>query len=393
MKWHLCILFLIVFCNNVYSQEIVKESQIMINQSALNQYQYKKTATSGWYHYISEAANAGVAWTRITNASLFPDTLVLQRYGGGANASLGRVGTHSVGQVFDPKDLIYSNSQVLSKFNPYYWDSLAVMFRYSHNMPGTKDTLLFCIYAGSGITLTSLQSSGRKVATVSYDKANNQGLKPFATVKVLIDEKDTTEFNNTADYNIKTIAIPGRPFIGQDSLLAFTMSFIPGYVYKDGDTLQQDWEPAPSRKLNHLVYAAWRDNNKLLNTGYNNGLKAITASRYSNSVWNDRYIPGLAWNDFDEQVNAYFHISSENVGIRESASKIEIYPNPVKTGGIISLKNVNNTADYFITDLRGGVLTSGSCEDGYLPVNLTQGVYLMKIINNKTNTFYRLIVQ
>ena len=93
-------------------QTMVVESCVMTGEPAVTTtYLNKKAVVSGWYHYISDAGSAGISWTRINNASLFPDSLVYQRYGGGATATLGRVGTHSVGAVFDPKDIILANPQ------------------------------------------------------------------------------------------------------------------------------------------------------------------------------------------------------------------------------------------------------------------------------------------
>lgn len=362
-------------------QHVVKESCVMTGEPAASTtHLNKKAVVSGWYHYITDAASAGISWTRITNTSLFPDTLVYQRYGGGATATLGRVGTHSVGGVFDPKDIILANPQALTKFNPYTWDSLAIMFRYSYNVPNSVDTLLLCLYGGKNISKGALQGSGKKYATVGYDKVKNRGINPTMEIKILINQKDTTVFSNTADYNIKTIVIPGGFKIGADSLCAYTLSYIPGYAYSNGDTLQQDWEVPPTKKLNHLIYASWRDNSKLFNSGYNSGIKATTSSVLG-TTWNGNYIAGHAWNDYDEHVNSYYFITSNNVGVKDLARGITVYPNPVKQNQHVQVSSFLNGKTCQVLDFTGKVVQQIQIENESLNLQLPIGFYLLQMVD------------
>jgi hypothetical protein len=370
---------LVVLAQISMGQSTVQESCVMTGEPAISAtHLNKKTVVTGWYHYITDAAAAGVSWTRITNASLFPDTLVYQRYGGGATSTLGRVGTHSVGAVFDPKDIILANPQALTKFNPYKWDSLAIMFRYSHNVPNTVDTLLLCLYSGKNIIKGTLQGSGKKYATVGYDKVRNKGVNAFREIKIPIDQNDTTIFSNTADYNIKTIVIPGGFQIGADSLCAYTLSFIPGYAYNNGDTLQQDWEVPPVKKLNHFVYASWRDNSKLFNSGYNSGIKATTSSVLG-TTWNGNYIAGHAWNDYDEHINSYYYITSNNLGVKELTKGITVYPNPVKQNENIKVSDNLNGKTCQVLDYTGKVVQQLEVENGNIKLQLPIGFYLLQL--------------
>lgn len=373
----------IVLQQLAFGQEVVKESCVMTGEPAVSNTQLnKKTVVTGWYHYITDAASAGISWTRITNASLFPDTLVYQRYGGGATATLGRVGTHSVGAVFDPKDIILANPQALSKFNTYKWDSLAIMFRYSHNVPNSVDTLLLCLYGGKGIIKGTLQGSGRKYATVAYDKVNNKGVNPTREIKILIDQNDSTVFSNTADYNIKTITIPGGFQIGADSLCAYTLTYIPGYAYSNGDTLQQDWEVPPAKKLNHFIYASWRDNSKLFNSGYNSGIKATTSSVIG-TTWNGNYIAGHAWNDYDEHINSYYHITTQTWGVKELAKGITVYPNPVKQNQTIQIANQFNGRTCDVLDFTGKIVQQITIDNGQLTLQVPIGLYLLQLVDSE----------
>jgi hypothetical protein len=370
----------LMLSGTLFAQEIVKESCLMTGEPALSESKLNKKQTQqGWFHYVTNASNAGISWTRITNASLFPDTLVYQRYGGGTAATLGRVGTHSVGAIFDPKDIVFSNPTFLSKFNPYRWDSLAIMFRYSHNIPGTVDTLIINLFNQNNITLSALSGSGRKVATVSYDKLKNESTGYAKQIKVLIDAEDSTSFANTADYNVKTIAIPGGLNINEGGMCGYTLTYVPGYRYANGDTLQQDWIVPPVKKLNHFIYASWRDNSKLFNTGYNSGLKAITASRYTSDVWNGRYIPGHAWNDYDEIVNSYFYISTQNYSVQNSFKSLKIHPNPVRIGETMHVSDdfLGFTAEIF--DLNGRLSQRIYLERNQFTVEVPAGIYFIKI--------------
>ncbi len=386
-----CTLFLLHHL--AIGQSIVKESCVMTGEPAPSStHLNKKAVVTGWYHYITDAANAGISWTRITNASLFPDTLVYQRYGGGATATLGRVGTHSVGAVFDPKDIILSDPEALSKFNPYTWDSLAIMFRYSHNVANSVDTLLISLYSGKNITKGTLQGSGRKYATVGYDKVRNRGINPAKEIMVLIDQNDTTEFSNTGDYNIKTIAIPGGLKIGADSLCAYTLTYKPGYSYKNGDTLQQDWEVPPVNKLNHFVYASWRDNSKSFNSGYNSGIKATTSSVLG-TTWNGSYIAGHAWNDYDEHLNSYFYITCNNAGLSDINKSISIYPNPIKQNQFIRLPNQLEGLNCKIMDYTGKVVRNQFVINGTLQMEVPAGMYILQISDNSTNYQAKIVVQ
>jgi hypothetical protein len=389
---------IIITCTLVFiaqfstGQVMVQESCVMTGEPAVSTtHLNKKALVEGWYHYITDGASAGISWTRITNASMFPDTLVYQRYGGGGTATLGRVGTHSVGGVFDPKDVILANPQALSRFNEYSWDSLAIMFRYSHNIPNSVDTLLLCLYGGKNITKGALQGTGRKYATVGYDKLRNKGISPAREIKILIDHNDTTVFSNTADYNIKTIAIPGGFKIGPDSLCAYTLSYIPGYAYSNGDTLQQDWDPAPVKKLNHFVYASWRDNNKLFNSGYNSGIKATTSS-VMGTTWNGNYIAGHAWNDYDEHVNSYYYIKSQTLGVKKLAKGITVYPNPVKQNQRIQVSNFLNGKTCQIVDYTGKVVQQLIVENGNLNMQVPTGFYLLQLLDGQ-NVYQTRIVE
>lgn len=384
---------LIFFSTQVVAQELVKESQIYTGEeSPSSEHLNKKQFSSGWYHYISSGGDAGISWTRITNATLFPDTLVYQRYGGGTTATLGRVGTHSVGQIFDPKDFLFTNPPAYSKFNAYTWDSLAIMFRYSHNIPGTVDTLLINFYAGKNITRTTLAGSGRKVATVAYNKTANMGNGYASQLKLPLTVEDTTDFANTADYNIKVIALPTPLMIGADSLCGYTMSFVPGYSYSDGDTLQQDWDVPPVKKLNHLVYASWRDNAKLFNNAYNGGLKATRDSRYTSAVWNNLYIPGHAWNDYDEMVNSYFYVSTPNHSVKDMVSSFNAYPNPVVNGESIVLPEFLSDAVYKFVDLSGRTISEGIVAGTEIQTQLRAGLYILSAQKDQQIYTTRIVV-
>jgi hypothetical protein len=334
----------------------------------------QKTEISEWYNYVDAGRQYGISWVRINNATLFPDTSVYQRY----VDELGRVGTHSVGQVLDPQDPIFSltNTQ-LDQHDSYRIDSVEFRFRYSHNIPGTVDTLRFQIFNEDAVDRYTLSGSQRPTATIDYFPAKNQGVGATMTFDFLLDESDTTDFENTADYNGYRIALPEQLQVPAGGLMAMTMTYIPGYDYENGDTIQQDWDNPPVvKKLNHLIAPQWRDRDKSVSFGLNTGIRATSASRYRTDVWEGRYIPGHAWNDYTEHLYFGFKLTSE-VGINEITRVNAIYPNPISTGEELVIRTEYQNSQIIILDMQGKevlVRTKAS----RIPLDLPTGIYTVE---------------
>jgi hypothetical protein len=173
------------------------------------------------------------------------------------------------------------------------------------------------------------------------------------------------------------------------------MSYIPGYTYNLGDTIQQDWEVPPFKKLNHFKYGLFRDNAKIATKAYNGGLKASSASKYGTTTWPGNYIPGRAWFAGDESTVSYFHITSPNVGIKAVSQILRIYPNPTVAGSSISFEGVNGSFDYMFTDVQGRIIDQGKGDSGHIKTSedLATGTYYLQLITKGTTYQSRVVIQ
>lgn len=348
----------------------------------------QKAEYTGWFNYVDAAREYGVNWVRINNATLFPDTLVYQRY---VN-QLGRTGTHSVGQVLDPQDPIFSFTQTtLDQHDSYTIDSVEFRFRYSHNIPGSKDTLRFQIFNEDAVDEYTLSGSQRPTATVDYFPAKNQGVGAEMTFDFILDESDTTDFQNTADYNGYRVALPQSLEVPAGGLMAMTMIYIPGYSYSNGDTIQQDWDNPPVvKKLNHLIAPQWRDRDKSVGFGLNTGLRATTASRYTTEVWEGRYIPGHAWNSYTEHLYFGFKLTSE-LSVDELEKVNALYPNPVNRGQELIIQSDYRHSQIRIYDMHGRNVLVRTNASQFTP-DLPVGLYTVEFHTGTTVARQKLII-
>lgn len=378
--------FLLLLSGQVIAQEMVVDHDQMLEAEPLPSLRksFKKASYTGWYDYIDWSSQFGVSYTRITNASLFPDTLVYQLYGDGNGGSvLGRVDMHSFGQILDPKDrytFFSDDPPPLSVFNSYRVDSVAFIYRYAHNIPGSVDTLLIQFYNSDKIQKTTLSSSGRITATVGYDKINNKGSDATSEMRYELSEKDTTDWSANSNVREIAVGVPGGGItVPADGLFGMTISFIPGYEYSNGDTLVHDWPTPPTKKLNHFLAARYRDGEKLMQNyqSYNNGLRASSASRYRTDTWNNRYIPGHAWTTLDEQYYIAWLVTSDNVSVPEIDETVKIYPNPSVQSPTI-LEGDLTGARLSIYDLTGKVVLEEDL-NVHNEIDLPRGAYIFQI--------------
>lgn len=380
----------------VNAQDMLKGDNKSIGVKEVPASSLKKATVPNWYDYVYAAGEFGVTWTRITNATLFPDSLVYQLYGNGAGGvQLGRTATHSVGQIFDATDenAFFDDPHFLSRFNPYTFDTLAIRYRYSYNVPGSTDTLLIQFYNNDKIQRTILTTSQRPTATVGYDKAGNKGSGATSQIRILLTAEDTSNWADNTDYRVILVPVPnGGIKVPADGLCAWTMSFIPGYEYENGDTIQQDWSTPPTKKLNHFLAPRYRDNSKLMAfyPSYNTGISANNSSRYTSDFWNNLYISGHAWYDYDECYYSFFHIIAEKVSVPEIGENVKIYPNPsVATPTLIT--GLHDLTSITVSDLSGKIVSEIRTSENTVELNLPAGVYVMSLECNGIMSTHRII--
>ncbi|MFT5480410.1 MAG: hypothetical protein ACI9NN_001378, partial [Bacteroidia bacterium] len=363
------------------AQQMLESERGLIESSDAIPYKLGKRVVTDWYDFISNSADFGVTYTRITNATLFPDTLLNQLDGDGAGGvQLGRTGTHSIGQIFDPKDDVYLFDQpALSEFNPYLVDSVAFLYQYGRRIPGSVDTLVIQFYNDDKVQRTRLSSSQRNTATVDYSKTLNKGSSATSEMRYFLTDADTSNYSE-GTFGVITVAVPnGGMNVPANGLCAATISFIPGYAYEDGDTIEFDWETPPKKQLNHFKAARYHDNGKTLLTSedYSTGLMANRSSRYTSLVWNDRYIPGHAWNNYDQSYYFYFHISSPNVSVEDLGQDVKIYPNPSLNRDVVIEGTTLVGTTLTVVDITGRVVVENASLKAYNTLNLEAGTYML----------------
>lgn len=360
---------------------------------ATSQLQGKRVVTD-WYNFIdaSDANNGGaISYTIYSNNCLWPDSLVKQRYGdGNGGVELGYVYRHNLGQMFDPKSFYFT--ELLSEHNPYEVDSISLAYRYFHGKAGSVDTLEIQVFYDDAISLGTFTGSGEKTAWIGYDRTTGVGANAKQTWRVLLSEDDTS----WANFKDLSLALPNPASIGRNGLFAVAFRYIPGYAYSLGDTLDQTWDsPEPTNKLNQFQPLIGTDNAKTAEDSYNHGLAVIKSNKYdATSGWAEEFIPGDAWNNFNEYVYCSVHLSSPNVSVGAIQNGLSrVYPNPSNGAGAVNIafttvETANVTVEVF--DLLGNKVQTamnGSFEAGqqYATVqtsDLKAGVYVYTINAN-----------
>lgn len=358
-------------------------------------YTQGKREVTAWYNFIEAASvsNGGpIQFTYYSNNPIFPDSTVLQTYGteGGGNV-LNSVARHNVGQMFDPKSFLFKND-LLSIYNAYIVDSFEFGYRYSHNIPGSVDTLEFQVFYGTSVRVGNLVDQNGNVieptAWIEYDRVNGKGANANEEWRITLDETDTS----WAQFNIVRNALPTAATIPGNGLIAIAYRFIPGYEYNVGDTLSVVWDdPVPTKLLNEFQPFIGTDNVDTREDSYNNGLTVRKFNKYDpDNNWASAFIPGDAWNDMKEYVYIGFHISSPNVSVNTiDDSKIEVYPNPSMGQNVNIAFNTEENANIAVEvyDMLGNkvqTVLNGNFEAGQQvaevnTANLKSGIYVYSI--------------
>jgi hypothetical protein len=354
---------------------------------------------SKWYNWMDAAnQNIGIEFTFYNNSSIFPDSSVKQIYGdGNGGTTLGSVGNFGEGIVFDPKAPVFADS-ALHTWHSYNWDS-AMFFiqgykRYPENP--NADTIIVQFYtsaAPSSIVKNTFTSSGEKTAYVRYDYKKNLGSGEKSRFTYLLTDQDTgTGFHGIL---VPTTENGDGLNVPKDGLCALTISFRPGYSYSLGDTLDERSTPPPTKRLNHLKLAIGHDLSKTSDESYNNGLRVVNEVRYNKSTngWNGLYIPGDAWNAYNEYLYTSFHINANfNLGMSDvdftGYSMDGIYPNPLTGRGTINFslgkaEHVNitiyNALGQPVQTVANGNFAQGPNSIGVETNSMRPGVYFYTI--------------
>lgn len=371
----------------------------------------KRDEVSAWYSYVDAAAQAGVDWD-LFRAPLFPDSTVLVQYSDGNNGLiLGNVNLNNIGQTFDPKYEFFSDA--LTRHNPYRCDSVAFLYRYAHNVPGSVDTIRIQFYENARVQAVQFGTDGRS-HSVSYDWMTNRttGTAFSREVEIYLTEDDTTG-DASAWYSV---AVPGGGMnVNANSLCAFTMTYHPGYDYEFGDTLQYNWEETEVvKKLNLFHVITAHDAQKFPEETSNDGLLIYTSQRYNLTIngtagggWPGRFVPGRAFNNADQNLYAQFYIYSDNVSVDKLENGYGLgnaYPNPATANSTLNVDFALGNAENVTIELYNatGVKVATAIDNqnfaagentASFNLNVAPGIYFYTIKAGAYSATKKLIVQ
>ncbi len=411
------------------------------------------TPEAGWYDAVDEANNNGSVTYSTGYNHMFYDSTVQCLYNNGTSNTLQYVTTQDVGEVFDPMAPMYDSA--LSLYNIYNVDSVALFYLYNYvpekdttapvdiNPDGlVHDTLIFQFYTvkTAGIDTGVFQAPNNEpYGIVKYNpgtKANgydvNLGVAATGkTFKYILGAKDTCSIYSANTHQIivpalnssNTAGIPISLITNKKNgynrdLFAYTVSYRPGFKWKLGDTIDEALSPAPKHLHSHFRIYESRDMSKsnLSNTahGTNNYEMSLNVSstaletvngvqthyaggeRYGNDPgWPGLYVPGTAWNNFDQVTYSAFYLDSKNnAAVNQSPVDPKgyilgnVYPNPASGTAKLNFA-LGNTEQVKITmyDMLGheiavladGQYTAGTHAVSFNTDNLKEGIYLYSI--------------
>lgn len=399
-------MFLVVLGREALAQSLVQldPKYMGSNPSCYNSPQsntfYSKGVLYEWFNFMDAAdANQGglISFLVYDNNTLFPDSLVLQRYGDSISGyRLGSVNKHSIGQVFDPTSFYYPD--MLSPGEYYRIDSISIAYRYMHLIPGSVDTLEFQIYSDTAVKTGILPDiDPESTAWVNYDRESGKGPEASQTWRILIDADDTS----WSSYKVLNLGLPYYVQVKPGGLVALTYRFIPGYSYSPGDTIDAVWnDPTPGKKLNHFQPLIGIDTAKTEEDSYNHGLSIRTFNKYaadSTEPWADAFIPGDAWDGFTEYVCIGFKVYAIRPGIETiERNSVQVYPNPAIANENVRISfttTISTEITIELYDLLGNkvqTLTEGNAEAGEQRIvvntaSLASGMYVYRIKAGEQN--------
>lgn len=412
------LLSLLLSCMGVYAMgqnAVPGGNLIRVNPSQVQGFkpQLRSTEFTHWYNNISEAKSTGFENYLLYNNSVFGDSTVQVLYGDGAGGvKLGYCFTQGVGEVFDPKSNIYDT--FLSRFNPYRVDSIGLPYLYNYVKEkdtlspdsAAHDTLVFQFYTGNsgGLVKGTFPASGtfpqENNAVIRYDYKKNKGTLSIGEYKYILGAKDSqTTVKNflsiPATLQNGNVGIP----VTKNDLFAYTVSYRPGFKYKFGDTIDESPKVIPPAKNLHSHFKILIGNtgSKESNSDYEMSQTIISKTRTNtwpaSNGWNGAYIPGSAWNDYNQILWSLFYVTTPNLGI-ESAGDIKgyglsnVYPNPSHGSAkleftIAKPENVTVTVydmlGHQVATIANGAYTSGTHTVNFSTANFKTGLYLYSI--------------
>lgn len=284
----------------------------------------KLNEDNDWYNFYQEMSQLSGSWVSFLDY-LFPDSTVMWVGTGAGNY----VWKCAQGQVLDPTSgLFVFDSKPINKAANYNLDSIAIPYAYRRIQNGPPDTLLIQVIKQDQMSVVPLPNwtTPLSYARPAYNQAERKGENAVKEFKIPLTEADTAvNFSRTLAQEIDVAIAP-------DEVVAVTVHYIPGNPYNTDDTLSRT-ENGPGIINNFAIYNG-RDEGKTENNDYYNHNLMITkeiAYGVNSNNWNDKYIPGVAWNSGIYHTNIYFNITFDDYsGLNDNdrVKRFDVYPNP-----------------------------------------------------------------
>lgn len=350
-----------------------------LNKSKIDAFHQSADRNTSWWLNYAFAADSIYGNIAELNANyLFPDSTVLGEFGAGNFAP---VWVHSIAQTMDPTSFYYNQAAgcTITDADSYSVDSMGVVYVYERNIQNANIVDTLVIKLTHNTTTANWLSSGFIGTTAAnyntdtvgfkipkYDYMNNYatGTTSTSVVKIPLTDADTAvTFYGYKAFGVGNFVVPAGRVVG------VSISFLPGYAYAFGDTLETE--------LNSFLFASYEEQGASTFPVYNDcnyqaatcdyNVSGIVRSdeRYNvnGNSWNGNYIPTYAFTApyslehhlIDWKVStpptSVGEVNGTGIGLGQNM------PNPADGSTTIqySLKNAG-AVSIMITDITGKVV-------------------------------------
>ena len=250
-----------------------------------------------------------------------------------------------------------------------------------------------------GIAYTPIEVDG-----IGNTRSQRRGLLPLTEKEILLTKEDTAE--SVVRVFSEFVGLSDNSGNDQNTIMAATLTFKPGYNYKPTDTLFDASGSEVEYKNNAFSIFRYLDESGEALRGYNNSLYLSTTQIYYpdtfQNFFRNNYLvsPFPSGNPVNQQIfyNMDFHITANNVGesvgindANSGALKISsVYPNPATINDEVNMTinldkaervdlSLYNSIGQSVKDLGSQRMTKGEHTINMSTANLEPGIYFIRI--------------
>jgi hypothetical protein len=379
-------------------------------------------STSWWLNYGIHADSVYGNVATLNGNYLFPDSSVLGEFGTGTWAA---VWIHSLSQTLDPTSAVFNFAAgcTITDADGYSVDSMGIYYTYERNInnPNVVDTLLVklsyhgvaTVFQANGFIGTTAANYGTDTVGYKlqkYDYVNNMatGTTNTTWVKVPLTVSDSsTVFVAYKAFSVNNFVVPAGKVVGA------SISFIPGYAYSFGDTLETElnsFQFLSYEEQGASTFPLYTDCNYQSNDcDYNVSGIVRSQERYNVAAnsWNGNYIPTYAFTQpysLEHHLIDWMVTTPPNSVTEPNAAGVSLgqnVPNPANGTTTVnySLQNEGEVT-FTITDVTGKVVytsNEGTKQTGNHAItvnteNLSNGVYFYTVTVNGVGSTQKMTV-